>query len=144
MVRTGIPTGCQWRSRVSAAQGYTRENEQQDASFTSLIQTVVAAALLAAIAYIGTAKRCGACSQKGQCTSGRYKYLAIHIHEPARQRARNLLSTSAFGHAQRERKKKVEALFAELKNLIGLRRLRLRRPKFVREQFLLAAAAQNL
>ena len=40
--------------------------------------------------------------------------------------------------------KKVEALFAELKNQIGLRRLRLRRLKFVREQFLLAAAAQNI
>jgi DDE family transposase len=38
----------------------------------------------------------------------------------------------------------VEALFAELKNQIGLRRLRLRRLKFVREQFLLAATAQNL
>jgi Transposase DDE domain len=37
----------------------------------------------------------------------------------------------------------VEA-FAELKNQIGLRRLRLRRLKFVREQFLLAAAAQNI
>ena len=40
--------------------------------------------------------------------------------------------------------KKVEALFAELKNQIGLRRLRLRRMKFVREQFFLAAAAQNI
>jgi hypothetical protein len=38
----------------------------------------------------------------------------------------------------------VEALFSELKNRIGLRRLRLRRLKFVREQFYLAAAAQNL
>jgi hypothetical protein len=38
----------------------------------------------------------------------------------------------------------VEALFSELKNLIGLRRLRLRRIKFVREQFYLAAVAQNL
>jgi len=41
-------------------------------------------------------------------------------------------------------KKKVEALFAELKNQIGLRRLRLRRMKFVREQFFLAAVAQNI
>jgi hypothetical protein len=41
-------------------------------------------------------------------------------------------------HAQRQRKK-VEALFAELKNRIGLRRLRLRRLKFVREQFLLGS-----
>src|SRR5215831_10842551 len=31
-----------------------------------------------------------------------------------------------------------------LKNQIGLRRLRLRRMKFVREQFFLAAAAQNI
>src|SRR5215467_9485396 len=37
-------------------------------------------------AYIGSAKRCGACSQKAQCTTGRYKYPAIHVHESARQR----------------------------------------------------------
>jgi transposase len=94
-------------------------------------------------AYIGSAKRCGACSQKAQCTSGRYKYLAIHVHESARQRARELANTPEFCQAQRERKK-VEALFAELKNHIGLRRLRLRRIKFVREQFFLAATAQNI
>src|SRR5216684_3925792 len=94
-------------------------------------------------AYIGSAKRCGACSQKAQCTTGQYKYLAIHMHEPARQRARDLANTPAFAHSQRERRK-VEALFAELKNQIGLRRLRLRRMKFVREQFFLAAAAQNI
>jgi transposase len=94
-------------------------------------------------AYIGSAKRCGACSQKAQCTNGRYKYLAIHIHESVRQRARELANTPEFAKAQRQRKK-VEALFAELKNQIGLRRLRLRRIKFAREQFLLAAAAQNI
>jgi transposase len=94
-------------------------------------------------AYIGSAKRCGACSQKTQCTTGRYKYLAIHIHEPVRQRVRELAQTPEFAKAQRQRKK-VEALFAELKNQIGLRRLRLRRLKFVREQFWLAAAAQNI
>jgi hypothetical protein len=65
------------------------------------------------------------------------------MHEPARQRARDLVHTPAFADAQRERKK-MEALFAELKNQIGLRRLRLRRLKFVREQFFLAAAAQNI
>jgi len=94
-------------------------------------------------AYIGSGKRCGACSQKAQCTSGRYKYLAIHRDEPARQRARELANTAEFAQAQRQRKK-VEALFAELKNQIGLRRLRLRRMKFVREQFFLAAVAQNI
>jgi hypothetical protein len=40
------------------------------------------------------------------------------MDEPARQRARELANTPAFAHAQRQRKK-VEALFAELKNQIG-------------------------
>jgi Transposase DDE domain len=91
-------------------------------------------------AYIGTRKRCGACALKAQCTSGAFRFLAIHMDEPARQRARELANTPEFAHAQRQRKK-LAALFAELKNQIGLRRLRLRRLKFVREQFFLAAAA---
>src|SRR6201993_4578762 len=93
--------------------------------------------------YIGTRKRCGACALKAHCTSGVFRFLAIHMDEPARQRARELANTPEFAHAQRQRKK-VEALFAELKNQIGLRRLRLRRLRFVREQFFLAAAAQNI
>jgi len=93
--------------------------------------------------YIGTRKRCGPCAQRPQCTSAAFRSLAIHVDEPARQRARELAKTPEFARAQRQRKK-VEALFAELKNQIGLRRLRLRRMKFVREQFFLAAVAQNL
>src|SRR5215468_1928665 len=93
--------------------------------------------------YIGTRKRCGPCSLRPQCTSAAFRCLVIHQHEPARQRARALVNTPEFAQAQRQRKK-VEALFAELKNQIGLRRLRLRRLKFVREQFWLAAAAQNI
>ena len=93
--------------------------------------------------YIGTRKRCGACAQRAQCTSAAFRCLAIHMHEPVRQRARELVNTPEFANAQRQRKK-VEALFAELKNQIGLRRLRLRRMKFVREQLFLAAAAQNI
>src|SRR5208337_1310652 len=37
-------------------------------------------------AYIGSRKRCGACSQKAQCTTDQYKHLAIHIHQPALHR----------------------------------------------------------
>ena len=70
-------------------------------------------------------------------------FRSIHRNESARERARELANTPEFAKAQRQRKK-VEALFAELKNQIGLRRLRLRRLRFVREQFFLAAAAQNL
>ena len=63
--------------------------------------------------------------------------------EDAQWCARELVNTPEFAKAQRQRKK-VEALFSELKNQIGLHRLRLRRLKFVREQFFLAATAQNL
>src|SRR6266550_4601640 len=93
--------------------------------------------------YIGTRKKCGPCSLRPQCTSAAFRGLIIHQNEPARQRARELVNTPEFAKAQRQRKK-VEALFAELKNQIGLRRLRLRRLRFVREQFFLAAAAQNI
>jgi transposase len=93
--------------------------------------------------YIGTRKKCGPCSLRPQCTSAAFRGLIIHQNEPARQRARELAHTPEFAQAQRQRKK-VEALFAELKNQIGLRRLRLRRLKFVREQFFMAAVAQNI
>jgi hypothetical protein len=93
--------------------------------------------------YVATRKRCRECSQKAQCTTGHYRQVAIHVHEPARQRARERAKVPAFATAQRQRRK-LEALFAELKNQIGLRRVRLRRMKFVREQFFLAATAQNL
>jgi hypothetical protein len=93
--------------------------------------------------WVSTPKRCRDCQQKDQCTTGDRRWLAVHVHEAARQRARELANTPAFVRSQHERRK-VEALFAELKNQIGLRRLRLRRMKFVREQFFLAATAQNL
>ena len=93
--------------------------------------------------YYSTVKRCRECSQKSRCTRGKYRTIAIHTCEPARQRAHALAKTPEFAISQRARRK-VEALFAELKNYIGLRRLRLRRLRFVREQFYLAATAQNL
>ena len=43
-------------------------------------------------AYIGTRKRCGGCALKAQCTSGAFRFLAIHMDEPAR-RARELTNT---------------------------------------------------
>ena len=93
--------------------------------------------------WFSTPARCRDCSQKSQCTTGDHRRLTVHIHEAARQRARDRTNTPAFKHALGQRRK-VEALFGELKNQIGLRRLRLRRIKFVREQFFLAATAQNI
>src|SRR5437870_1548471 len=93
--------------------------------------------------YYSTVKRCRGCGQKPQCTRGKFRTIAIHTCEAARQMADEVAKTPEFAVALRKRRK-VEALFSELKNLIGLRRLRLRRIKFVREQFYLAAVAQNL
>ncbi len=93
--------------------------------------------------WVSTPKRCRDCQRKDRCTTGDRRWLAVHVHEAARQRARDLANTPAFVRSQHQRRK-AEALFAELKNQIGLRRLRLRRMRFVREQFFLAATAQNL
>jgi len=54
-----------------------------------------------------------------------------------------LAGTPAYKQSQRARYK-IEALFAELKQQMSLRRVRLRRTWNVAEQFLLAATAQNL
>jgi hypothetical protein len=93
--------------------------------------------------YYSTVKRCRDCPQKNRCTRAKYRAIAIHVCEPARQRAYARAQSPMFAISQRARRK-VEALFAELKNYIGLRRLRLRRLRFVREQFYLDATVQNL
>jgi hypothetical protein len=90
-----------------------------------------------------TVKRCRGCKQEPQCTRGKFRTITIHTCEAARQKADEIAQTPEFALALRKGRK-VEALFSELKNRIGLRRLRLRRIKFVREQFYLAAVAQNL
>ena len=93
--------------------------------------------------YRATEAQCQGCQQKKSCTSGLYRKLFVHWQEPARQATRALAGTPAYKHSQRARYK-VEALFAELKQQIKLRRVRLRRLWNVAEQFHLAATAQNL
>jgi hypothetical protein len=51
--------------------------------------------------------------------------------------------TEGFEQSQRERKK-IEMRFAHLKRILKLGRLRLRGPRGAREEFVLAAIAQNL
>jgi hypothetical protein len=65
------------------------------------------------------------------------------IHEAARDRARAIARTQGCVTCRRERKK-VEMLFAHLKRILRLGRLRLRGPCGARDEFLLAATAQNL
>jgi transposase len=93
--------------------------------------------------YRSTEAQCQGCPQKKFCTRGPYRRLFVHWQEPARQTVRALAGTPAYKQSQRARYK-VEALFAELKQQMRLRRVRLRRTWNVAEQFLLAATAQNL
>ena len=65
------------------------------------------------------------------------------IFEGARDMARDIAKTDAYVISRRERKK-VEMLFAHLKRILKLDRLRLRGPTGARDEFLLAATAQNL
>ncbi len=94
-------------------------------------------------AYCSTVAQCQGCPQKQRCTSAPYRWLFVHGQEPARQAVRALAGTPAYDRSQRARYK-IEALFAELKQQIRLRRVRLRRLWNVAEQFFLAATAQNL
>jgi hypothetical protein len=57
--------------------------------------------------------------------------------------ARDIAKTEAYAASRRQRKK-VEMLFAHLKRILKLGRLRLRGPCGARDEFLLAATAQNL
>jgi hypothetical protein len=65
------------------------------------------------------------------------------IYEGARDLAHDIATTEAYAVSRRQRKK-VEMLFAHLKRILRLDRLRLRGPTGARDEFLLAATAQNL
>ncbi|MFG1352570.1 IS1182 family transposase [Xanthobacter autotrophicus] len=87
---------------------------------------------------------CDACSLKPQCCPNTpARKILRSIHEGARDMARDIAQTDAYVTSRRERKK-VEMLFAHLKRILKLDRLRLRGPNGARDEFHLAAAAQNL
>jgi hypothetical protein len=65
------------------------------------------------------------------------------IYEGARDIARDIAKTKAY-QTSRYQRKKVEMLFAHLKRILKLDRLRLRGPNGARDEFHLAATAQNL
>ena len=65
------------------------------------------------------------------------------IHEGARDMAREIAKTDAYKQSRCDRKK-VEMLFAHLKRILKLGQLRLRGPTGAKDEFTLAAIAQNL
>jgi hypothetical protein len=94
--------------------------------------------------YRATKHDCGACALKPRCCPNRPARKVLRsIHEGARDMARDIARTEDYAVSRRQRKK-VEMLFAHLKRILGLGRLRLRGPNGARDEFHLAAAAQNL
>ncbi len=83
------------------------------------------------------------CSSRGVARARRNATIPRDINEDARNVARALYDTPAFEQSRRERKR-VEMLFARLKRILKLGRLRLRGSCGAKDEFLLAATARNL
>jgi transposase len=94
--------------------------------------------------YRASKRDCDACALKPRCCPNTpARKIPRDLDEDARDVARALVGTPAFERS-RHRRKKVEMLFAHLKRILRLGRLRLRGPCGARDEFLLAATAQNL
>jgi transposase len=94
--------------------------------------------------YRASQRDCRSCELKPQCCPNTaFRKVPRDLHEDARDVARALGETPEYERS-RHRRKKVEMLFAHLKRILRLGRLRLRGPSGARDEFLLAATAQNL
>jgi transposase len=87
---------------------------------------------------------CDVCPFKMRCCPKEpARKIPRSIYEDARDVARGLGKTAAFEQSRHDRKR-VEMLFAHLKRILRLGRLRLRGPLGAQDEFTLAATAQNL
>ncbi|WP_299085831.1 transposase [uncultured Ruegeria sp.] len=87
---------------------------------------------------------CQACPSKPKCCpNADARKITREEHEDARRVARDIAKTEQY-EISMKLQKKVEMLFAHLKRILGLGRLRLRGPCAANDEFLLAATVQNL
>jgi transposase len=94
--------------------------------------------------YRALQHECAGCALKSRCCPNTpARKVPRSIHEGARDMARQIAKSWEGGTSRRLRKK-VEMLFAHLKRILKLDRLRLRGPTGAHDEFLLAATAQNL
>ncbi|MFS8087247.1 MAG: transposase [Acidobacteriota bacterium] len=96
------------------------------------------------IVYRASQTACASCPMKARCCRHTpMRKIARSVHEAARDIARAVARTDAYQQSRKDRKK-VEMLFAHLKRIMKLDRLRLRGLSGAKDEFLLAATAQNL
>ncbi|MCX5810267.1 MAG: transposase [Proteobacteria bacterium] len=93
--------------------------------------------------YRASTKDCSTCPVKSDCTRDRARSVSYHIYEKALQNARELSKTKGYYLSQRTRKK-IEELFGEEKEFMGFRRAKFRKRKWIKEQVLMTATAQNI
>jgi transposase len=94
--------------------------------------------------YRASKRDCQLCPLKPRCCpNAPARKISRSIYEGARDLAREIAKTEAY-QTSRYQRKKVEMLFAHLKRILKLDRLRLRGPNGARDEFHLAATAQNL
>jgi transposase len=96
------------------------------------------------IIYRSSQRTCASCPLKPRCCPNTpMRKIARSLYEHSRAVARRIADTAAYRQSRKDRKK-VEVLFAHLKRILKLDRLRLRGRRGARDEFLLAATAQNL
>ena len=96
------------------------------------------------INYRASQLDCAGCPYKEQCCPNTaFRKVTRSVHESARDVARAVAKTPAYRRTRRQRKK-VEMLFAHMKRILKMDRLRLRGLSGARDEFLLTATAQNL
>src|SRR5262249_40225128 len=96
------------------------------------------------IIYRSSQSDCAICPINERCCPNTaMRQLARSVHESARDVARRFGTTEQYRRSRRERKK-VEILFAHLKRILKLDRLRLRGLSGASDEFTLAAVVQNL
>src|SRR5216117_2839167 len=94
--------------------------------------------------YRASMRDCRSCPLNAQCCpKAPFRRLQRSIYEEARDVARALAKTEVFERSRHDRKR-IEMLFAHLKRILRLGRLRLRGPCGAQFEFTLAAIAQNL
>jgi transposase len=93
--------------------------------------------------YRARVKDCAMCSNKAACTRDRARSVSYHIYEDSINKARQLNKTEQYRISQRMRKK-IEELFGEAKEFMGLRQAKFRGATFLKEQVLMTAVAQNV
>jgi transposase len=94
--------------------------------------------------YVASTRDCRNCPLKPRCCPNMpARRIPRSIYEESRDIARALAKTEMFEQSRRDRKR-VEMLFAHLKRILRLGRLRLRGPRGAQFEFTLAAIAQNL